>query len=66
MTAMLMMKVQGLEFLLMLTRVQPGVYTYSSSHSWIYIALPSIPEDPLPTYKAPAPALVLKSGTART
>ena len=26
----------------------------------------SIPEDPLPTYKAPAPALVLKSGAAKT
>ena len=29
-------------------------------------ALRSIPEDPLPTYKAPAPALLLKSGTAKS
>ena len=31
-----------------------------------YSAPCSIPEDPLPTYNAPAPALVLKSGTAKT
>lgn len=36
------------------------------SKLWIQIGITSIPEDPLPTYKAPAPALVLKSGTART
>ena len=67
MTATSMMNVRTRESLRMLTHIQCrafGLFPIYSNR----LTLPphSIPEDSLPTYKAPAPALILKSGTVKT
>ena len=43
-----------------------GLRFFSVQKPQTHFVLCSIPEDPLPTYNALAPALVLKSGAAKT